>query len=57
MSETIREMIPEADLAARIAELGAQISKDYEGESVYVICILRGASSLPANWQKGSPFR
>ena len=37
-------MIPEADLAARIAELGAQISKDYEGESVYVICILRGAS-------------
>ena len=44
MSETIREMIPEADLAARIAELGAQISKDYEGESVYVICILRGAS-------------
>ncbi len=42
MSETIREMIPEADLAARIAELGAQISKDYEGESVYVICILRG---------------
>ena len=37
MSETIREMIPEADLAARIAELGAQISKDYEGESVYVM--------------------
>ena len=44
MSETIREMISEADLAARIAELGEQISKDYEGESVYVICILRGAS-------------
>ena len=29
MSETIREMISEADLAARIAELGEQISKDY----------------------------
>ena len=44
MSETIREMIPESDLAERIAELGEQISKDYEGESVYIICILRGAS-------------
>ena len=44
MSETVREMIPEADLNARIAELGAQISKDYEGESVYLICILRGAA-------------
>ena len=42
MSETIREMIPEADLAARIAELGAQISKDYEGRQVHLICILKG---------------
>ena len=40
MSETIREMIPESDLAERIAELGEQISKDYEGESVYIICVL-----------------
>jgi hypoxanthine phosphoribosyltransferase len=43
MSETIREMIPEADLAARIAELGQQISRDYEGDSVFLVCILRGA--------------
>ncbi len=44
MSETVREMIPEADLAARIEELGRQISADYEGESVFLVCILRGAS-------------
>ena len=52
MSETDREMIPEADLNARIAELGAQISKDYEGESVYLICILRGAAPFACELAK-----
>ncbi len=35
-------LIPEEQLQARIAELGAQISRDYAGESVLLICILRG---------------
>ena len=42
MSETIRELISEADVAAKIAELGAQISKDYDGEEIYMLCILKG---------------
>lgn len=42
MSEKIRELISEADVAAKIAQMGAQISKDYEGESVYLLCILKG---------------
>jgi hypoxanthine phosphoribosyltransferase len=42
MSERVRELISEADVNARIAELGAQISKDYEGESVCLLCILKG---------------
>ncbi len=42
MSETIHELISEADVAAKIAELGAQISKDYEGEEIYMLCILKG---------------
>ena len=44
MSETIREMISEADLAARIAELGEQISKDYAGKQVHLVCVLKGGS-------------
>ena len=44
MSENIRVLLPEDELAARIAELGAQISKDYEGKSVHLVCILKGAS-------------
>ncbi|HEY5668646.1 MAG TPA: hypoxanthine phosphoribosyltransferase [Anaerolineales bacterium] len=35
-------LITEEALQNRIAELGAQISKDYEGKQPHLICILRG---------------
>ena len=44
MAEAIKVMIPEEDLAERIKEMGEQISKDYEGESVFLVCILKGAA-------------
>lgn len=44
MSDKIRTMIPEEELTRRIAELGASISKDFEGEEVYLVCILKGAA-------------
>lgn len=42
MSERISVLIPEEEIQKRIAEVGAQLSKDYEGEEVLMICILRG---------------
>ena len=42
MSEKISGLIPEEEIQKRIAEVGAQLSKDYEGEEVLMICILRG---------------
>lgn len=42
MSETVRVLISEADVNAKIAELGRQISEDYAGESVFLLCILKG---------------
>lgn len=36
-------MITEEELDKKIAELGAQISKDYAGKSVKLICILKGS--------------
>ncbi|MEY8333196.1 hypoxanthine phosphoribosyltransferase [Lachnospiraceae bacterium 47-T17] len=42
MSETVRELISEADVNAKIAELGRSISEDYAGESVFLLCILKG---------------
>ncbi|MEK7276907.1 MAG: hypoxanthine phosphoribosyltransferase [Chloroflexota bacterium] len=35
-------LIPEGVLQKRIAELGAEISRDYAGEEILLICILRG---------------
>jgi len=35
-------LINETDLQKRIAELGAEISQDYQGEDLLLICILRG---------------
>jgi hypoxanthine phosphoribosyltransferase len=41
--ETIREMISEQDVDKRIEELGKQISEDYAGETVHLVCILKGS--------------
>ncbi len=35
-------LIDEARLQKRIAELGAEISTDYQGQDLLLICILRG---------------
>lgn len=35
-------LIPEDQLQLRIRELGEQISKDYEGKELLLVCILRG---------------
>ena len=43
MAETIRVMIPEEEVDAKIAELGKKISEDYAGKSVHLICILKGS--------------
>ena len=43
MAETISVLISEADVDAKIAELGKQISEDYAGKSVHLICILKGS--------------
>ena len=39
----IEVMLPEEKVDARIKELGEQISRDYAGKSVHLICILKGS--------------
>ena len=43
MEYSIEKMISEEEVNNRIRELGEQITKDYEGKSVRLVCILRGA--------------
>ena len=52
MSENIKVLLPEEELAERISELGAQISKDYEGESVFLVCVLKGAAMFACELAK-----
>lgn len=42
MSEKVRVLIDEQAVDQKIAELGAQISKDYAGKEVHLICVLKG---------------
>ena len=43
MEEKIRVLIPEEEVDRRIAEIAAQISRDYAGKSVHLLCILKGS--------------
>ena len=44
MAERVEVLLPEEKINARIRELGEQISKDYAGKNVHLICILKGGS-------------
>lgn len=42
MSDKIRVLLSEEEVNVRISEIAAQISKDYEGRQIHLICILKG---------------
>ena len=44
MGEKISVLIPEDKVNERIQELGDQISRDYAGKQVHLICILKGGA-------------
>jgi len=44
MAEQIRVLLSEEEVDARIKEIGEQISKDYQGKQVHLICVLKGGS-------------
>lgn len=44
MAEHIRVLLPEEEVDKRIKEIGEQISKDYAGKAVHLVCVLKGGS-------------
>ena len=50
MKEKIKVLLPEAEVDKKIQELGEQISKDYEGKSIHMICVF----SSHVNWPRES---
>ncbi|MDF2843525.1 MAG: hypothetical protein K0R00_1951 [Herbinix sp.] len=43
MKDKVRVMLSEEQVNERIRQLAEQISKDYEGRSIHLICILKGS--------------
>lgn len=52
MSESIRVILSEEEVNKRVSDLGAQISKDYEGEEVHLICVLKGGAMFTCDLAK-----
>lgn len=42
MSERISVLLSEEEVDRRINEIGKQITKDYEGKNIHLICVLKG---------------
>lgn len=40
----ISTLIAQEDVEKRVAELGAEISRDYEGREIHLVCVLKGGS-------------
>ena len=44
MAEHVRVLLTEKEVNARIQALGEEISRDYAGKSVHLVCVLKGGS-------------
>ncbi len=44
MAEHISVLLSEEEVNTRIREMGEQISKDYEGKQVHMVCVLKGGT-------------
>ncbi len=42
-------LIPEEKITERVKELGKQISSDYQGKTVHLVCVLKGAYTFLAD--------
>ncbi len=49
MADKIATLLDAQKIQARIAELGAQITKDYEGKRLVLVCVLKGSFVFTAD--------
>jgi len=49
VSEQFRTLISAEEIAARVEELGAEISKDYAGQKLVLVCVLKGSFVFTAD--------
>lgn len=44
MAERVEVLLTEQEVDTRIKEIGTQISRDYEGKKIHLVCVLKGGS-------------
>ncbi|MEM1033001.1 MAG: hypoxanthine phosphoribosyltransferase [Myxococcota bacterium] len=49
MSENIRTLLSAEQIAERVAALGAEISRDYAGQKLVLVCVLKGSFVFTAD--------
>ncbi len=49
MSERISTMISAEQIAARVKELGAEITREYQGKTLVLVCVLKGSFVFAAD--------
>ena len=42
-SSSVRVLVPEAEITRRVRELAKEISRDYEGKDLVLVCVLKGS--------------
>lgn len=45
----VEELLSQATIQARVAELGAQITRDYAGKDLVLVCVLKGSFMFAAD--------
>ena len=53
-NDIAKVLISEEQLQAKVAELGAQISRDYEGKDLLLVSILKGSVVFMADLMRGT---
>ena len=44
MKESVRVLLTEEEVDRKIDELGAQITRDYAGRKLHLVCVLKGGA-------------
>lgn len=52
MNGEIQVLISQEELSARTVELGKQLSKDYDGKEIHMICVLKGGVMFMSDLSK-----
>ena len=57
MADKIRVLLSEEEVNQKISEIAEQISRDYEGKELHLICILKGGVFFTCELRSASPYR